>query len=71
MDYSNQALSVFVAIQGINIGGLIADYLLMKNKLPSISEVGVEHPFFGITLFSIELLSPISLGVHLLFFRSH
>jgi hypothetical protein len=69
MDYSSQALSIFVAIQGINIGGLIADYVLMKNKLPSISEVCVDHPFIGIVLVSIEVISPISLGLHLYFFN--
>ena len=72
MDYSSQALSVFVAIQGINVGGLITDYLLMKNNLPSISEVCVDYPTLGFVLISFQVLSPLSLGLHLYYFhKSH
>jgi hypothetical protein len=69
MNYSNEALSVFITIQGINIGGLITDYVLIKNNLPSISQVSINYPVVGIALILIELMSPISIGIHLYFFN--
>ena len=69
MNYSNEALSVFITIQGINIGGLITDYVLIKNNLPSISQVSINYPVVGIALILIELMSPISIGFHLYFFN--
>lgn len=72
MDYSNNALSVFIGIQGINIGGLITDYLLLKNGLPSISEVCFDYPVLGFVLISFQIVSPVSLGLHLYYFhKSH
>lgn len=69
MNYSNEALSVFITIQGINIGGLITDYVLIKNNLPSISQVSINYPVVGIALILIEVMSPISIGFHLYFFN--
>jgi hypothetical protein len=66
-DRSSQALTVFVTVQGLNVAGLLVDYLLMKSGLPTISEVSVEHPIVGVTILLFESLSPVSLGLHLWF----
>lgn len=68
MSESNQALTVFVTTQFVNVSALFADYLIMKAGLPSISELSVRHPLLGGAILVFECLSPISLGVHLWYF---
>jgi hypothetical protein len=63
-DISNQALTVFVTTQFVNVSALFADYLIMKAGLPAITELSTKYPIIGGTIILFECLSPISLGVH-------
>ena len=64
---SNQALSVFVVCQIVNISSLLADYLLMKINLPTITEIAVKYPICGSLILMFECIFPISLGLHILY----
>lgn len=67
-DRSSQALTVFVTTQFVNISALFADYLIMKAGLPSISELSVRYPALGGAILTFQCLSPVSLGLHFLYF---
>jgi hypothetical protein len=64
INISNQALTAFVVTQVINIGGLCADYLIIKAGLPAITDLSVKYPIIGTTILIFECISPISLGIH-------
>jgi hypothetical protein len=66
-DKSSQALTVFMTVQFVNISALLADYLLLKAGLPSITDISVKHPVIGATILTFETISPISLGIHFWF----
>ena len=63
-DKSNQALTVFVTLQFVNISALFADYLLMKAGLPAITDISVKYPIIGTSIIIFESISPISLCIH-------
>ena len=67
MNYSNQALSVFVTTQIINISALITDYILIKINLPSISDISVKYPVIGLTIIAFQCISPVSISLHFFF----
>ena len=61
---SNNSLTIFIAIQFINMGALIADYIVKVNKLPEITTISVNYPVLGVCLVLIEFASPVSLALH-------
>lgn len=67
MDFSNQALIVFVTTQVLNIITLIIDYILIKNNVQSITCISVKYPAVGISLIIFECICPVSLGLHFYF----
>lgn len=68
MDISNAALTVFVTTEIVNLAALAVDYILIKDGLPSITEVSTKYPAIGIAILLFETISPISLGVHFWYF---
>ena len=66
---ASQTLTVFVTLQFINISALFANYLIMKLKLPAISDISAQNPIIGASIILFECISPISLGMH--FFYSY
>jgi len=71
MNYSNQALTVFVTVQAVNVCALITDYILMKINLPLITEICTQYPLIGGTVVAFETLSPVSIGLHFYFNGKH
>jgi hypothetical protein len=61
---SNNSLTIFMTVQFINIGALIADYLAKMAGLPEITTISVNYPILGVSLVLIEFASPITLGLH-------
>lgn len=69
MDISNSALTVYVAVEAINLAGLAVDYLIIKDGLPSITEISTKYPIIGLGVILFQTISPISLGLHLYFYN--
>ena len=61
---SNNSLTIFIAMQFINIGALAADYLAQMAGLSEITAISVKYPVLGVSLVLIEFASPISLALH-------
>jgi len=61
---SSRSLTIFIATQFINIGGLITDYIAKANNLPEITAISVKYPVVGISLVILEFASPITLALH-------
>ena len=70
MDISNAALSVYVSTEVINLAALGVDYLLIKDDLPSITEISTKYPIIGTILILFQMVSPISLGIHLIYYKN-
>jgi hypothetical protein len=71
MDISNAALSVYVSTEVINLAALGVDYLLIKDDLPSITEISTKYPIIGTLLILFQMVSPISLGIHLIYYKNN
>jgi hypothetical protein len=61
---SNNSLTVFITMQFINLGVLVADYFAKMNKLPEITTISVKYPVIAVCFVLIEFTSPISLALH-------
>ena len=61
---TNNSLTLFIAMQFINIGALAADYLAKMAGLPEITAISVKYPVLGVSLVLIEFASPITLALH-------
>ena len=61
---SNNSLTIFITMQFINIGALVADYFAKLNKLPEITTISVNYPVVGVCFVLIEFASPIALALH-------
>ena len=71
MDISNAALTVYVTTEVVNLAGVLIDYVLIKDGLPSITEVSTKYPIIGTCLILFQMVSPVSLGVHLWYFKEN
>lgn len=69
MDISNVALTVYVSTEFVNIAGIIIDYILIKDGLSSITEVSIKYPIVGTCLIIFQMVSPVSLGIHLWYYN--
>lgn len=70
MDISNAALSIYVSTEIINLAALGVDYLLIKDNLPSITEISTKYPVIGTIIILFQMVSPISLGLHLIYYKN-
>ena len=71
MDISNAALTIYVSTEVVNLAGVIIDYVLIKDGLPSITEVSTKYPIIGTCLILFQMVSPVSLGVHLWYYNKN
>ena len=71
MDISNAALSVYVSTEVINLAALGIDYILIKDNLPSITEISTKYPVIGAIIILFQMVSPISLGIHLIYYKNN
>ena len=71
MDISNAALSIYVSTEIINLAALGVDYLLIKDNLPSITEISTKYPVIGTLVILFQMVSPISLGIHLIYYKNN
>jgi hypothetical protein len=71
MDISNAALTIYVSTEVVNLAGVIIDYVLIKDGLPSITEVSTKYPIIGTCLILFQIVSPVSLGVHLWYYNKN
>ena len=71
MDISNAALTIYVSTEVVNLAGVIIDYVLIKDGLPSITEVSTKYPIIGTCLILFQMVSPVSLGIHLWYYNKN
>lgn len=70
MNISDSALTIFVTTEMINMTALLADFILKKNDLPSITYVSTTYPVIGVGILLFQTISPISLGAHFWFYKN-
>ena len=69
MDLSDIALTVCMSTQVVNIIAVLIDYVLIRSGNHSITEVSTTYPAFGIAIIVFETITPISLGIHFLYYK--
>ena len=69
MDLSDIALTVCMSTQVVNIIAVLIDYVLIRSGNHSITEVSTTYPAFGIAIIAFETITPISLGIHFLYYK--
>lgn len=65
MNRSTLTLGIFVSVQIVNLSFLICDYMLIHNKIISITQVCIKYPVAGVTVILFQVLSPVSIALHI------
>ena len=69
MNISNAALTIYITTEVMNLAALSADYLMIKENMPSITEISTKYPAVGAVIMVFQFVSPISLGMHFWYYK--